>query len=132
MKFLCDTNVISEVMKRLPNPRVRSWLAAQESICMSVIGVEEIHVGLTHKNAEKQLRWFGKFLRLRTDVLPVTLAIAVRCGILRGNFRRRGIARTQADTLIAATAYEHDLTLATRNVRDFEDCDIRIFNPFGD
>ncbi len=132
MKFLCDTNIISEVMRRVPNPRVQEWLRQQDIICMSVISVEEIYVGLAHKNAKKQLRWFEKFARLRCNILPVTLPVAVRCGTLRGKFRSTGITRTQADMLIAATAYEHGLVLVSRNVRDFENCDIRIFNPFDD
>jgi predicted nucleic acid-binding protein len=132
MKFLCDTNVVSEAMKRLPNPRVRQWLNEQEIIYLSVITVEEIYTGLTHKNAVKQVRWFEKFLRVRSNVLPVTFPVAARCGSLRGDFRRQGITRTQADLLIAATAYEYNLILATRNVRDFENCDIQIFNPFDD
>ncbi|MDM8524956.1 type II toxin-antitoxin system VapC family toxin [Desulfococcaceae bacterium HSG8] len=132
MKFLCDTNIISEVMRRAPNPRVQEWLRQQDIICMSVISVEEIYVGLAHKKAKKQLRWFEKFVRLRCNILPVTLPVAVRCGTLRGRFRSMGITRTQADMLIAATAYEHGLVPVSRNVRDFENCDIRIFNPFDD
>jgi len=130
MKYLCDTNVISEAMKREPNPKVKQWLGTQELVYASVITVEEIHFGLAYKEAPKQREWFEKFLRLGSEVLPVTEAIAKRCGELRGNFRKKGVIRTQADLLIAATAYEHNLTLATRNTRDFEDCDIQLFNPF--
>jgi predicted nucleic acid-binding protein len=62
--------------------------------------------------------------------LPITPAIARRCGLWRGEFRRRGLARTQADLLIAATAEDHQLTLATRNTADFEGCGLTLFNPF--
>ena len=130
MRFLCDTNIISEAMKRSPNPDVKQWLNQEEGICLSVITVEEVYSGLTYKNAEKQREWFEKFLRERCRVLSVSSAIAVRCGKWRGQFRKQGIIRTQADLLIAATAYEYQLVLATRNIKDFEDCDIRLFNPF--
>jgi predicted nucleic acid-binding protein len=130
MNYLCDTNVLSEAMKRQPDPKVTQWLSVQELVYVSVITVEEIYFGLTYKEALKQREWFEKFLHFGCEVLPVGAAIAKRCGELRGNFRKRGVFRTQADLLIAATAYEHNLTLATRNTRDFEDCDIQLFNPF--
>jgi len=130
MKYLCDTNVISEAMKRQPNPKVKQWLSTQELVYVSVITIEEIYFGLAYKEAPKQREWFEKFLRFGCEALPVTSAIAKRCGELRGNFRKKGVIRTQADLLIAATAYEHNLMLATRNTRDFEDCDIQLFNPF--
>lgn len=77
------------------------------------------------------MAWFQKFIKSRCQVLPVTDTIAIRCGTLRGEFRKKGIARTQADLLIAATAYEHNYVVVTRNERDFKDCGITIFNPFN-
>lgn len=130
MKYLCDTNVISESMKRSSDPKVRQWLSNQELVYLSVITVEEIYFGLTYKDAPRQKEWFEELIRLRSRILPVTYSIAEHCGILRGNFRKKGIIRTQADLLIAAPAYKHNLILATRNVRDFEDCGIQLFNPF--
>jgi predicted nucleic acid-binding protein len=130
MNYLCDTNILSEAMKRQPDPKVTQWLSVQELVYVSVITAEEIYFGLTYKEAPKQREWFEKFLRFGSEVLPVTLAIAKRCGELRGNFRKKGIIRTQADLLIAATAHEHNLMLATRNTRDFDDCGIQLLNPF--
>jgi predicted nucleic acid-binding protein len=130
MNYLCDTNVLSEAMKRQPDPQVIQWLSEQELVYVSVITVEEIYCGLAYKEALKQREWFDKFLRFGSEVLPVTSAIAKRSGEQRGNFRKKGVIRTQADLLIAATAYEHNLTLATRNIRDFDECDIQLFNPF--
>lgn len=131
MNFLCDTNIISEGMKRQPNPLVDEWLRQQDMLFVSAITVDEIYYGLAYKDARRQKEWFDSFLRLRCEVLPITGAIAIRSGSLRGQFRRNGISRTQADLLIAATAYESQLTLATRNVSDFADCEIRICNPFS-
>jgi predicted nucleic acid-binding protein len=132
MNYLIDTNVISEAMKRSPNPKVNQWVTDQEIVYLSVISVEEIYFGLAHKEASRQLEWFERLLQFRAEVLPVTLSRAKHCGTLRGNFYKRGITRTQADLLIAATAHEHNLILSTRNTRDFEDCDIQLFNPFED
>jgi predicted nucleic acid-binding protein len=118
-------------MKRAPNPAVKHWFSQQELIYCSVITLEEIYWGLTYKDARRQRAWFEQLIALRGEVLPITSAIAKRCGELRGQFRQQGIIRTQADLLIAATAYEHGLTVVTRNVQDFEACDIHVLNPFN-
>jgi len=130
MNFLCDTNIISEVMKRSPNLQVKNWLSTLDLIYLSVITIEEVYFGLTYKDAKRQSEWFEKFVQFRCEVLPITFSIAKRCGKLRGDFRQKGFARTQADMLIAATANEHDLILVTRNIKDFEDCNIQLYDPF--
>lgn len=130
MNFLCDTNVLSEVMKPQGSDLVIEWFSSQEVVRLSVVAVEEVHWGLTYKDARKQLAWFERFLELRAEVLDVTPAIATRCGVLRGQMRKRGIIGTQADMLVAATAAVHSLILVTRNIRDFEDCGVPLFNPF--
>jgi predicted nucleic acid-binding protein len=58
MKYLCDTNVLSEAMKRQPDPKVTQWLSVQELVYVSVVTVEEIHCGLAYKEAPKQRKWF--------------------------------------------------------------------------
>jgi toxin FitB len=62
--------------------------------------------------------------------LPVTTTISEYAGNLRGFHRTKGRVRHQADMLIAATAKIHDLTLVTRNTKDFDNCGIAILNPF--
>ena len=131
MNWLCDTNVISEVFKRSPNKVVVDWITQQEVIFFSIVTVEEIYCGLSHKDANKKMQWFDKFMRLRCRILPATLRIAKKCGVLRGQFLKKGISRTQADLLIAATAVVHNLALATRNTQDFENCGIPLLNPFS-
>ena len=76
-------------------------------------------------------RWFERFLGARCEVLTVTVSIGRRCAVLRGELRRGGKQRTQADMLIAATAIEHNLALATRNTKDFEGAGIALVNPFA-
>lgn len=131
MRYLCDTNIVSEVMRPAGQPGVVAWFTGLDEVCLSVITVEEVHWGLAYKQAGQQLAWFERFLKMRADVLPVTESIARKCGLVRGQLRKRGILRTQADMLIAATALEHDLILATRNTRDFEDCAVPLYNPFN-
>ncbi len=64
------------------------------------------------------------------EVIPISQEIAKYAGELKGYLKTQGKSRTQADILIAATAKIHQLTLVTRNTKDFEGCDIFILNPF--
>ena len=70
------------------------------------------------------------FIAEACDVLPITASIAQRSGELRGQLCAKGINRSSADMLIAATAQVHGLTLVTRNVRDFDGFRIDVLNPF--
>jgi len=65
-----------------------------------------------------------------TRLLPVTKAIADRWALLSAQAQRRGTTLASIDALIAATALEHDLTLATRNVKDFVGVGVTVFNPW--
>ena len=129
--MLVDTNVLSELARRMPHPAVAAWAAAVPlPVSVSVVTLEEIHFGLAWKPNAEVRAWFDKFLASSCTVLPVTDAIARRAGDLRGQLRATGRQRTQADMLVAATAQANLLTLATRNVRDFEGCGITVVNPF--
>jgi toxin FitB len=132
MTFLCDTNIISELARTQPNPGVIAWSSSVGSITLSVITLEEIAYGLTAKPNPRIQNWFQHFLSTYCQILPITAEIAQHAGELRGTFRTRGITRSQADMLIAATAHIHQLTLITRNIRDFEGCEIELFNPFSE
>ncbi|MEH2256076.1 PIN domain-containing protein [Nostoc sp.] len=65
------------------------------------------------------------------QVLPITIEIAKRSRELQGQLRLSGKTHTQADMMIAATAQIHQLTLVTRNIRDFDGCGIPLLNPFS-
>jgi len=65
-------------------------------------------------------------------VYPITPSIAQRAGALRGQFQAQGIIRSAPDMLIAATAIEHQLVLANRNMRDFMGCGVQVVNPFDE
>jgi len=132
MTFLCDTNVISELARSQPNSGVVEWSATVASLSLSVITLEEILYGLTSKPNARIQTWFQRFLIDYCNVLPITAEIAQCAGNLRGRLRTQGKTRSQADILIAATVQIHQLTLLTRNTRDFENCQISILNPFAE
>src|SRR3954453_1380480 len=129
MPSLVDTNVLSEFVRPRPNRGVIAWAAEVERISVSVVTVEEISFGLSWKPNDKVEEWFRNFFAEACDMLPVTEMIAQHAGGMRGEFLAKGITRSPADMLIAATAHVHGLTLVTRNVRDFDGCRIDLFNP---
>ncbi len=128
--FLCDTNIISELARRQPNPKVVTWARGVSDVFLSVVTVEEIYYGLAWKPNDRIERWFENFWRSHCQILPVTNAIAQTSGQLRGHLQQQGKTRSQPDMLIAATAKVHQLTLVTHNIKDFEDCQILLFDPF--
>jgi toxin FitB len=128
--FLCDTNVVSEVMRREPDAQVKSWFEKLEEVTISVITVEEIVFGLRRMMLLEKEAWFRRFLGGPVRVVPITAEDALWTGERRGLLARAGRVATQADALIAAAAWRNGLILATRNVGDFEGFDIPLFNPF--
>jgi predicted nucleic acid-binding protein len=131
MSILVDTNILSELARPRPDPRVIAWAGGLPTVMLSVVTVEEVFFGLSAKPSPRIQRWFEDFLDSDCRVLEVTTPIARHAGVLRGQLTKRGRPRAQADMLIAATAALHGLTLATRNERDFEDCGVTVVNPFA-
>lgn len=128
--YLLDTNIVSEFIKKSPDPRVMAWLQNMQLLTVSAITVEEANYGLAWQpNPAKLALINGVFDQMHTTY-PITEAIAKRAGILRGQFQAQGITRNAPDMLIAATAQEHQLVLATRNTCDFLGCAVQLINPF--
>lgn len=131
MTYLVDTNVISELTRRLPNHGVLTWAAGVNQVAVSAISVDEVFFGLAWRPNARVRDWMEAFFQ-RHDVLPISEAIARGAGELRGQLAALGSVRHQADMLIAATAQVHQLTLVTRNTKDFERCGIGLLNPFSE
>ena len=128
--FLADTNVVSELVKKTPDARVMQWLQSIELMCVSAVTIEEAHFGLAWQPNARKLGLFNAIVQSLHTVYPITESIAQRAGMLRGQFQAQGITRSTPDMLIAATAQEHLLVIATRNVRDFMACGVQVVNPF--
>ncbi len=133
MSFLLDTNVVSEI-RRSRDPRVRGWADAVDDgeLHLSVMTLGEIRTGIdrlrTHDADQADV--FGRWLsELRTRfagrILPVDARVADRWGRLNAT-----ASRNTVDSLIAATAHVHDLTVVTRNTKDFQGCDVPLVNPW--
>lgn len=135
MGYLLDTNVLSELRKgSRAHPAVRAWGDAyrKASHHISVLALGEIRKGIAilQRRSPEQAAVFGSWLETlkseyHPEILPITMAVSERWGELQG-VRSLPVI----DGLIAATALEHGLILATRNVRDFERLGLKIVNPF--
>ena len=136
--FLVDTNVVSEFIRPQPDSRVIRWLEAAdpESLFASVVTFGEIRLGIEDLPVSKRRAALEEWLEqglpqwFESHLLPVTKAIADRWGQLTIKAKRKGIAITTADGLIAATALQHDLAIVTRNVKDFSATGVTIVNPW--
>jgi len=130
--YLVDTNIVSEA--RRGTTEAVSWLRSVNplSVHLSALTLGEIMRGiaLKQKSDPRSAALLAEWLRkLRHDhldrILPVTDEISVEWGRIAA-IRPRG----DKDALIAATAIVHDLILVTRNVKDFEDTDATVINPW--
>jgi toxin FitB len=136
--FLLDTNVISELIRSRPTLQVTEWLNSQNepSLFLSSITCGEIRKGIALlPSSERRDRldlWLRQSLvpRFGDRILPITTAIAERWGILDAEAQLAGHPLNTADGLIAATALEHDLTIVTRNVKDFAISSTEVVNPW--
>lgn len=127
---LADTNVISELVKNSPDANVMRWLQTVQFLSISAVTLEEAHFGLAWQPNTRKVALLNGVVERLHAVYPITPAIAQRGGVLRGQFQAQGITRSTPDMLIAATAIEHQLVLATRNLRDFMGCGVQVVNPF--
>lgn len=138
MNVLLDTNVLSEVRKpaHSADPNVRTWFAAQqpEGLWLSVISVLEIELGIARLERRDSAQARRLQVWLEQGVLDVFNGrlLSVDTAVARVAARMHvPDPRTERDVLIAATAQVHGLTVATRNVRDFEPLGVSYVNPWG-
>ena len=135
MSYLIDTNVVSELIRAKPEPRVVSWFNAlpDAALYLSVLTLGELRKGvekLPDTPRQEKLRlwlendlltWFGQ------NLLPVDARVADRWGRLLAEAARPVPA---IDSLLAATALQHDLRLVTRNGKDFKFPGLVVVNPW--
>lgn len=139
MRFLLDTNVISEPLQRDPDAEVIAWVRSCNplDLHLSVISLGEIERGI-HELPEGAKRarlatWARTALvrQFAGRVHEITLSVSRRWGALVAESRRRGRSTPLVDGLLLATAAEHDLTLVTRNVSHCEGRGVPVLDPWS-
>ena len=137
MSYLVDTNVLSELRRKQPQPRVVAWFAARprQSLYLSVLTLGEIRKGIERLNDAARQQPLVDWLEVELPnyflgrLLAVDAHTADRWGRLPSS---AGRPLPAVDSLLAATALQHDLTLVTRNTKDFDGLNLRLVNPWNE
>ncbi len=138
MKYLLDTNVISEWIKPRPDAGVVAWLAAaaEDDLYLSVLAFAEIRLGIELLPEGPKRRRIGAWLdadlaaRFEGRIIDIDRAIAEVWAAIIARGRARGATPPVLDAFLAATAMVHEMALVTRNERDVADLGVPVLNPW--
>lgn len=135
MKFLLDTNILSDLIRDKPNQNLVQWIKStpSDALHISVLTIGEIRRGVEKLEADSNRRnklvswlevdlisWFGN------RILPIDPEVVDRWGYLTARVKNA----PAIDSLIAATALCYNLKIVTRNVKDFQFPALEVINPF--
>ena len=134
MKYLLDTDAISQTTKAKPNIGVITWIRGRQELdlCLSAITIEELRFGLELLPKGKRRRELESWLedrvlrRFSGRILPIEERIADKCGKLFAAAKLAGNNLDIGDVLIAATASVHNLKVVTLNRKHFENLGIEL------
>lgn len=139
MRYLLDTNVVSETVKAVPHHGVVAWMSALplDAVHLSVVTMIELRFGIDRLPMGKRRDGFARWLdmeipvRFEGRILHVDSAVADAAGRLWAQAVGTGRTPDLIDVILAATAKSFDLALVTRNVRDFDVHGVRIVDPWS-
>jgi predicted nucleic acid-binding protein len=139
VNYLLDTCLISELVKKAPNPAVVRWLDEQDeqNLFLSVLTLGELQKGISKlqdcaRKAQLQM-WVEHDLveRFGERIVGLDLETSLIWGKLQGESEQKGETLPVMDSLIAATAAAHGFVIVTRNVKDIERCQGKVCNPWS-
>jgi predicted nucleic acid-binding protein len=138
MSYLIDTCCISELVKKKPSPNVVKWFADQDELSMflSIITFGELRKGIEKlpdlKKKKELNRWIKEDLkhRFKNRILNINFEEANKWGEILAAAEKNGSPLPAIDSLIAATALVHDLSVVTRNTKDMEGSGVEVINPW--
>lgn len=139
MKYLLDTNIISELISKKPNLNVINFISCldEKTLYLSVITIGEIKFGIEilKSSSKKQslIKWFEKDLMTRFKNKIIDIDTSTMLIWANENQKLKSVGRPLPimDTLIASTCMANDFILLTRNEKDFMNLDLKIINPFN-
>lgn len=138
MAYLLDTCAISEMVAVLPNENVLSWFQAQDekTLFLSIITIGEIEKGIYQLPASKKRTLLETWLfddlvpNFHGRILDINRRMITTWAKMIADLKTKGIVRPSFDSLIEAAALHHQLILVTRNVKNFQDSQVTILNPW--
>lgn len=136
--FLFDTCFISELVKPVPNPNVRTWVQAVDPMnsFLSVMSIGEIRKGIERRPSDQRRTFLETWLSyelpkaFKGRILSFDSDVADRYGRLKASADANGRVVGVPDAIIAATASRHNLAVVTRNAGDFEPLGVSVVNPW--
>jgi tRNA(fMet)-specific endonuclease VapC len=138
MKYLLDTCLISELIKKHPNQKIVTWVNSidERNLYLSVITIGEISKGIEKlpqsKRKQELEAWLNKdlLLRFRERIFTVDLSVMITWGKLVGQLEKRGQPISALDSLIAAITIHYNYYLVSRNEKDFQATKVNIINSW--
>jgi predicted nucleic acid-binding protein len=138
-RYLLDTNVVSELVKPRPDARVVAWIRGSDEadLHLSVLTFAEIRFGIEKlprgARRERLRGWTETELadRFEDRILGIERGIAELWGVIMARAAAMSLRLPVMDTLLAATAEYHGMTMVTRNVRDFARADVATLDPWS-
>lgn len=139
MSYLLDTNVVSEVSKGVPNPKVMAWLDAQPGHLLHITSftVGEVEQGIDKlpdgAKRRRLMAWWQESVDVTFAgrILPFAAEEARMWARLVSDLNKAGTTIPIVDTMIAAVCRVHGLVMVTRNVSDMGRCGVKLLNPWA-
>jgi len=133
--LLLDTNVVSELVRPRPEPKIVAFVASQAAPLLSSLTIFEIVYGAERaRDASRRIKLLSWAVAIQAEfagrIVDVDPAVAERAGRLRAYADANGSPTQPTDALIAACALTRGATVATRNVRDFAAFGVAVINPW--
>ena len=136
--IILDTNVISELMRVNPEPIVLKWIEGQKAtnLAITAIGIAEIQRGILRlPKGKKRKTLHENFIAFIENafagrILPFDERAAYLYGEIASDREKAGFNTDAIDLMIAAIAKNYNATIATRNIKDFKDCGVKLINPW--
>lgn len=140
MAYLLDTCTISEMVAVKPDPNVLNWFQTQneKTLFLSVITIAEIEKGIYQLPPSKKRTLLQTWLfddlvpNFQRRILEIDRKLMTTWAKMIADLKIKGIVRPSFDSLIEAAALHHQLILVTRNVKNFQNSQVSILNPWED